>query len=244
MKKQKNTRTVIIFLVFLAILFGLLSFAVAKELSTTKIRSTQATSYKTYTSITGSGLTVTYPSSWSIFPAEEVKKSQAGGTFAATLLISQKSTSKDGHPEVPNDHVCVSLTEMAGPWPYRFMPPSDITTRSDFSLGSTTVALAEPTSPARGNFDAQLINIAPKGPHGPSYIPLKNGYYLLAIAQKGCYPAEHLAHRDISVDAEQARTILKSLTLTQKQSNFSGPLFWHEVFCYNSYTVRPGSSVG
>lgn len=57
----------------------------------------------------------------------------------------------------------------------------------------------------------QLITQDPASKHGPSYIALKNDYYLLATAQKNCFATDRPQQKDIKSEIEQARTILKSV---------------------------------
>lgn len=175
---------------------------------------TENINYKTFTSITGSGLSFTYPGTWSFNPPSKVTDFRAGSTTISYILFSQPMHIVNSRPEVANDSMCVIMSEFKGDLPFQSKLSGNYTSINEIMVGSSKVSIVE----LGGNVNSthlKLVSSQPVSSHGAYYVALKNDYYLVANAQKNCYPSDKPIKRDISTDVEQAKLILQSVQLTE-----------------------------
>lgn len=176
-----------------------------------------AVTYKTYTSISDSGLTFDYPDTWSFEQPTKQSITRDGQKATILMLSSKKPAEVNGRPEIASDNMCVTFVEMQGSWPFRYQALTNTDTLADFTVGEGDVSLVESrTNLASGvNAAMQLLNRDPVSKHGVSYVALRNEYYVLATAQRSCFRDMQSEKQDITTDIEQARSILKSVRLAQ-----------------------------
>ena len=211
MNIQKGFAHIFLVIGLLVIIIGLLSVVFWKKYADIPSTPTEVT-YKEYVSITDSGLSFTYPDTWTLHATEKVAEASNGDKFASAILFSQVPNKNSDKPEVPSDHICVTLSEFAGEWPGSYGPPNSEVTNSDFTIGENKVGLITHEDSSKGYFSASLVSVDPFE-RGASYIALNNDYFLKATSQKNCYPSDNPKQRDVSVDIEQAKAILKSVKL-------------------------------
>lgn len=168
--------------------------------------------FKEYTSISGSGLTFTYPDSWTLLPAEKVN--DFGGRFktATSMLFSQAPNPSQAKLEVPKDNICVTFTEISGNASYSAKMSDRMVTNGEFTVGSSKVALFENEVDNEG-YSGHLMSVDPKSIHGASYVALNHDYFLYATSQKNCRTTDNPTKRDVNKEIEESRTILKSVKL-------------------------------
>lgn len=175
------------------------------------------TELKTYTSISGSGLTFDYPSSWSFEEPTKQQISREDSKATIMTLYSHKPSIVDGKGSTPTSNVCVTFNEMQGDWPFRSQPLNNSNKIADFSVGRNTVSLVESKSNLEASVSPamQLVNQDVANKHGGAYIALNNEYFLLASAAKDCWIANDAKQMDVTKEIEQAREILKSVRIKE-----------------------------
>jgi hypothetical protein len=175
------------------------------------------TELKTYTSISGSGLTFDYPSSWSFDEPTKQQISREDSKATIMILYSHKPSVVDGKGSISTSNICVTFNEMQGNWPFRSQPLSNSNKIADFSVGQNAVSLVE----SKSNLDAsvspamQIVNQDTSSEHGGAYIALNNNYFLLATAAKDCWIADDAKQVDVTKEIEQAHEILKSVRIKE-----------------------------
>jgi len=171
------------------------------------------TELKTYTSISGSGLTFDYPSSWSFEEPTKQLISRDDSKATMMILYSHKPSVVDGRGSISTSNICVTFNEMQGNWPFRSQPLSDSHKIADFSVGQNAVSLIE----SKKNLEAsispamQIVNKDPSSEHGGAYVALNDDYFLLATAAKDCWIADDARKTNVTTEIEQAHEILKSV---------------------------------
>lgn len=213
MKTQKGFAHGVVVLGIVVLLIGALSFVFWSRYSQKK-SAADITQLKIFTSISGSGLTFTYPASWSFDPPTQVVATRPGSETVSYILFSQPMHVVNGRPEVASDSMCVTLSEFKGDFPFRSTVPSGYVPLKKIMVGANKVSLMTPGGEA-GSTDIRLASADPVSAHGAYYVSLKNDFYLVAYAQKNCYPTDNPTKRDISLDIQQARSILESIRLNE-----------------------------
>jgi hypothetical protein len=172
--------------------------------------------YKTYTSLSGSGLTFDYPDSWHFEPPAGPPVSRGDRKTVMLSLYSQSPSVVNGRPEIASDNMCISFLELQGAHPFRYIALTNTNHIADLVVGQSEVSLVEnePNLASGVNSAMQLLNENPASEHGASYVELKDNYYLLATASRNCFAADRLKKKDITTEIEQARAILKSVRIT------------------------------
>ena len=173
------------------------------------------TELKTYTSMSGSGLTFDYPSSWSFEAPTKQQIAREDSKATIMILYSHKPSVVDGKGSISTSNVCVTFNEMQGNWPFRSQPLTNSNKIADFSVGSNAVSLVESSSNLEASVSPgmQIVNKDATGEHGGAYIALKNKYFLLAIASKDCWLADNGKKMDVTTEIKQAHDILKSVRI-------------------------------
>ena len=170
---------------------------------------------KTYTSISGSGLTFDYPSSWFFEAPTRQTVSRKDSKSTAMILYSQKPSLVNGRISIGVSNMCVTFNEMQGNWPFRSRPLGNSDKIADFSVGHSAVSLVE----NRRNLSAsvypamQIVNRDTSSEHGGAYIALNNGYFLLATASKDCFISGNAKKKDVSAEIKQTQAILRSVRI-------------------------------
>ncbi|MBH2007601.1 hypothetical protein I8H83_03290 [Candidatus Saccharibacteria bacterium] len=179
--------------------------------------SNDETELKTYTSISGSGLTFDYPSSWSFEEPTKQQISREDSKATIMVLYSRKPSIVDGKGSTSASNICVTFNEMQGDWPFRSQPLSNPNKIADFSVGQNAVSLVESKSNLEASVSPamQLVNQDAISKHGGAYITLNNEYFLLANAAKDCWIADDAKQMDVTREIEQAREILKSVRIKE-----------------------------
>jgi len=172
---------------------------------------------KTYTSISGSGLTFDYPSSWSFEepPKQQISREDSKATIM--ILYSHKPSVVDGKGSISTSNICVTFNEMQGNWPFSSQPLSNSNKIADFSVGENAVSLVQSKSNLEASVSPamQIVNQDTSNEHGGAYIPLKNNYFLLATAAKDCWIADDAKKIDVTTEINQAHEILKSVRIKE-----------------------------
>ena len=183
---------------------------------TETVQSPAEIKYKTYTSLSGSGLTFDYPDSWSFEPPTEPPVSRGDRKTVMLGLYSQHPSVVNGRGQIANDNMCISFLELQGAHPFRYVALTNTDHIADLVVGQSKVSLVEngPNLASGVNAAMQLLNQDPEGEHGASYVKLKDDYYLLATASRSCFAADNLKKKDITTEIEQARAILKSVRIS------------------------------
>lgn len=172
---------------------------------------------KTYTSISGSGLTFDYPSSWSFEEPTKQQISREDSKATLMVLYSRKPSVVDGKGSISTSNICVTFNEMQGNWPFRSQPLSNSDKIADFTVGQNAVSLVE----SKKNLEAsispamQIVNQGTSSEHGGSYIALNEDYFLLATASKDCFISDNAKKKDVTLEIEEARQILKSVRIKE-----------------------------
>lgn len=214
MNTQKGFAHTFFIIGLTVVIITVLSVVFLKNFMDSKSSSTpEAIRYKDYTSITGSGLSFTYPSNWTLLPPDTVSGPEDGSRkFASSILFSQKPEDKNGRLQVPSDHISITLTELYGNHPFKYSAPDKPIYETTFKIGDDMVGLVALGDGSR-SFNGRLVNIDPTGKHGASYIALNNDYYLLVTSQSNSYPSNKPINKNLNAEIEQAKQILKSVRL-------------------------------
>lgn len=172
---------------------------------------------KTYTSISGSGLTFDYPSNWFFEEPTEQQVSRKGRKATIMMLYSHKPTVVDGKGSIATSNVCVTFNEMQGDWPFRSQPLSESDKIADFTIGQHAVSLVESKKNLQASVSPamQIVNQDTSSEHGGAYIALNDNYFLLATAAKDCWLTNDAKKKDVSVEISQAYEILKSVRIKE-----------------------------
>ena len=179
--------------------------------------SNSKTELKTYTSISGSGLTFDYPSNWSFEEPIKQQISREDSKATIMMLYSHKPSVVEGKGSISTSNICVTFNEMQGNWPFRSQPLSNSDTIADFSVGQNAVSLVE----SKNNLETsvspamQIVNQDTPSEHGGAYIALNNNYFLLATAAKDCWIADDAKKMDVTTEIDQAHEILKSVRIKE-----------------------------
>ena len=171
--------------------------------------------YKTYTSISTSGLTFDYPETWTFDPPAKQTVSREDRKATILMLTSQKATDVKGKPEITSEHMCVTFNEMQGAWSFGSKALNNADLVAEFTVGQSEVSLMENKSNLASSVSPAMLlqNQETAGTHGAAYIALKDNYYLLATASKNCFFKDDLNKRDVTEEIEQAKAILKSVRI-------------------------------
>ncbi len=222
MQKQKGfSHWFIIIAIVVVAVSGSLTFAFLKSVSKKEAVETATTSdqateeaFKTYTTASGSGLTFTYPSSWTFNPDTEPNDTRSDMTFNTYVLFSQPYNGTGPEAKIASDNVCISFLELKGNFPFNATVPENFLSIGELNFGESKVSV-HARGGDEGSAEMKLVGLDPVGAHGASYLPLKEDYFLLAASQDGCALSDDATQRDITKDTAEAKAILESVRIEE-----------------------------
>jgi hypothetical protein len=175
--------------------------------------------YKTYTSPTDSGLSFTYPDTWTLLTTDGQVTFPNGSKLVGVNLYNEAPLISNGDSKFSRDHMCVTLQERTGTFSFSSKVSESLVPTEEFEIGQAKVSLViEKNSSESGNYSMKLLNQEPNNSkYWPNYIALNNEHYLLATAQKNCLKglSRDLEKRELSKEIEQAKSILKSIRVVE-----------------------------